>query len=82
VKIIAVTVKRLALLLVLYYREAEERKEEIWKRVAEAAVRNYGAGNGLIRMNNESICGWDKTLITIGQHRPIICVGKGRRDKG
>jgi hypothetical protein len=24
--------------------------------VAEATVRDYGAGNGLVRMDNESIC--------------------------
>jgi hypothetical protein len=37
-------------------KETEERKEEIWKRIAEAAVRNYEIGNGLVRMDNESIC--------------------------
>ena len=37
-------------------KETEERKEEIWKRIAEAAVQNYGVGNGLVRMDNESIC--------------------------
>jgi ubiquinone/menaquinone biosynthesis C-methylase UbiE len=37
-------------------KETEERKKEIWKRVAEAAERNYGSGNGLVRMDNESIC--------------------------
>jgi hypothetical protein len=37
-------------------KETEKRKEEIWKRIAEAAVRNYGVGNGLVRMDNESIC--------------------------
>jgi len=37
-------------------KETEERKQEIWRGVAEAAVRDYGAGNGLVRMDNESIC--------------------------
>jgi enediyne biosynthesis protein CalE5 len=37
-------------------KETEERKEAIWKRIAEAAVRNYEVGNGLVRMDNESIC--------------------------
>jgi ubiquinone/menaquinone biosynthesis C-methylase UbiE len=37
-------------------KETEKRKEEIWKRIAEAAVRNYEVGNGLVRMDNESIC--------------------------
>jgi enediyne biosynthesis protein CalE5 len=37
-------------------KETEQRKQEIWKGVAEAAVRNYASGNGLVRMDNESIC--------------------------
>ncbi|HET7283200.1 MAG TPA: class I SAM-dependent methyltransferase [Nitrososphaeraceae archaeon] len=37
-------------------KESEERKREVWKGVAEAAVRNYGSDNGLVRMDNESIC--------------------------
>jgi enediyne biosynthesis protein CalE5 len=37
-------------------KETEERKEKIWKRIAEAAVQSYGVGNGLVRMDNESIC--------------------------
>jgi hypothetical protein len=37
-------------------KETEERKEEIWRRIAEAAVRNYEVGNGLVRIDNESIC--------------------------
>jgi SAM-dependent methyltransferase len=34
----------------------EERKEEVWRKVAEEATRNYGTANGLIKMDNESIC--------------------------
>jgi SAM-dependent methyltransferase len=34
----------------------EERKEDIWRKVAEGAARNYGTANGLIKMDNESIC--------------------------
>jgi SAM-dependent methyltransferase len=34
----------------------EERKEDIWRKVAEEAVRNYGTANGQIKMDNESIC--------------------------
>lgn len=34
----------------------EERKEDIWRKVAEEATRNYGTTNGLIKMDNESIC--------------------------
>jgi enediyne biosynthesis protein CalE5 len=37
-------------------KETEKRKEEIWKRIAESAEQNYGVGNGLVRMDNESIC--------------------------
>jgi ubiquinone/menaquinone biosynthesis C-methylase UbiE len=37
-------------------KETENRKREIWKKVAEAASK-YGTGdNSIIRMNNESIC--------------------------
>jgi len=34
----------------------EERKEIIWRKVAEEAERNYETVNGRIRMDNESIC--------------------------
>jgi hypothetical protein len=37
-------------------KETEERKEDIWRKVAEEANRNYGTRDGYIRMNNESIC--------------------------
>jgi SAM-dependent methyltransferase len=36
-------------------KETEERKEEIWRKVAEEAARNYGTANGVIKMDNESI---------------------------
>jgi enediyne biosynthesis protein CalE5 len=42
--------------LIALSKETEERKEEIWKRIAETAVQNHGVGNGLVRMDNESIC--------------------------
>ena len=34
----------------------EERKENVWRKVAEEAARNYGTANGLVKMDNESIC--------------------------
>jgi ubiquinone/menaquinone biosynthesis C-methylase UbiE len=34
----------------------EERKEDVWRKVAEEATRNYGTANGLVKMDNESIC--------------------------
>jgi hypothetical protein len=37
-------------------KETKKRKEEVWKRIAESAEQNYGVGNGLVRMDNESIC--------------------------
>jgi len=37
-------------------KETEERKEDVWRKVAEEAERNYGTANGLIKMDNESIC--------------------------
>jgi len=37
-------------------KETEERKEDIWRQVAEEATRNYGTADGLIKMDNESIC--------------------------
>lgn len=37
-------------------KETKERKEDVWRRVAEEAARNYGTANGLIKMDNESIC--------------------------
>ena len=37
-------------------KETEERKEIIWRKVAEEAARNYETVNGRLRMNNESIC--------------------------
>jgi enediyne biosynthesis protein CalE5 len=37
-------------------KETEKRKEDIWRKVAEGAARNYGTANGLIKMDNESIC--------------------------
>ena len=35
-------------------KETEERKETVWRKVAESA-RNYETVDGLIRMDNESI---------------------------
>jgi enediyne biosynthesis protein CalE5 len=37
-------------------KETEQRKEDIWRKVAEEAAKNYGTPDGHIRMNNESIC--------------------------
>jgi ubiquinone/menaquinone biosynthesis C-methylase UbiE len=37
-------------------KEREERKEDIWRRVAEKATQEYGTVNGMIKMDNESIC--------------------------
>ena len=37
-------------------KETEERKEDIWRKVAQEAVQKYGTANGLIKMDNESIC--------------------------
>ena len=37
-------------------KETEERKEDVWRKVAEEAARNYGTANRLIKMDNESIC--------------------------
>jgi post-segregation antitoxin (ccd killing protein) len=37
-------------------KETEERKETIWRKVAEEVARNYGTVNGFIRMDSESIC--------------------------
>jgi SAM-dependent methyltransferase len=34
----------------------DERKEDVLRKVAEEAARNYGTANGLIKMDNESIC--------------------------
>jgi hypothetical protein len=34
----------------------EERKEDVLRKVAEEATRNYGTANGEIKMDNESIC--------------------------
>jgi ubiquinone/menaquinone biosynthesis C-methylase UbiE len=34
----------------------EERKEDVWRKVAQEAARNYGTANGLVKMDNESIC--------------------------
>jgi SAM-dependent methyltransferase len=34
----------------------EERKEDVWRKVAEEAAQNYGTANGLVKMDNESIC--------------------------
>jgi SAM-dependent methyltransferase len=34
----------------------EKRKEDVWRKVAEEAARNYRTANGLIKMDNESIC--------------------------
>lgn len=36
--------------------ETEERKEAVWRKVSEEVTRNYGGANGLIKMDNESIC--------------------------
>jgi ubiquinone/menaquinone biosynthesis C-methylase UbiE/post-segregation antitoxin (ccd killing protein) len=37
-------------------KETRERKEDVWRKVAEEAARNYGTANGLIKMDNESLC--------------------------
>ena len=37
-------------------KETEERKEDVWRKVAKEATPNYGTANGLIKMDNESIC--------------------------
>jgi hypothetical protein len=37
-------------------KETEERREEIWRKVAGEATRSYGTANGVIKMDNESIC--------------------------
>jgi hypothetical protein len=37
-------------------KETEERKEDVWRKVAKEAAPNYGTANGLIKMDNESIC--------------------------
>jgi post-segregation antitoxin (ccd killing protein) len=37
-------------------KETEDRKEIVWRKVAEEAARNYETANGLIRMDNQSIC--------------------------
>jgi ubiquinone/menaquinone biosynthesis C-methylase UbiE len=37
-------------------KETEERKETIWRKVAEEAALIYETVNGLIRMDNESVC--------------------------
>jgi SAM-dependent methyltransferase len=37
-------------------KETRERKEDVWRKVAEEAARNYGSANGLIKMDNESVC--------------------------
>jgi hypothetical protein len=37
-------------------KETEDRKEIVWRKVTEEAARNYETANGLIRMDNESIC--------------------------
>jgi ubiquinone/menaquinone biosynthesis C-methylase UbiE len=37
-------------------KETEKRREEIWRKVAEEATRSYGTANGVIKMDNESIC--------------------------
>lgn len=36
--------------------ESEERKEYIWRKVAECAAISYATVIGSIRMNNECIC--------------------------
>jgi len=35
---------------------AEERKEDVWRKVAQEAARIYGTANGPIKMDNESTC--------------------------
>ena len=37
-------------------KETEERREEIWRKVAEEAEQNYGTANRVIKMDNESTC--------------------------
>ena len=37
-------------------KESEERKKDIWRKVAQEATQKYGTANGLIKMDNESIC--------------------------
>jgi hypothetical protein len=34
----------------------EETKEDVLRKVAEEAAQNYGTANGLIKIDNESIC--------------------------
>jgi SAM-dependent methyltransferase len=41
---------------IVLYKQTEKRKQDIWRKVAEEAARNYGTVNGLIKMDNESIC--------------------------
>ena len=36
--------------------QPEERKDDIWRKVADEATSNHGTANGLIKMDNESIC--------------------------
>jgi hypothetical protein len=50
VKIIVNTVKhypKLSAALIALPKETEERKETIWRKVAEEAARNYETVNGL-----------------------------------
>jgi ubiquinone/menaquinone biosynthesis C-methylase UbiE len=41
---------------IMLSKETEQRKEEIWRKVAEEAARIYGNANGVIKMDNESVC--------------------------
>ncbi len=41
---------------IMLSKETEERREEIWRKVAGEATRSYGTANGVIKMDNESIC--------------------------
>jgi ubiquinone/menaquinone biosynthesis C-methylase UbiE len=37
-------------------KETEEKKGDVWRKVAEEVTRNNGTANGQIKMDNESIC--------------------------
>jgi len=41
---------------ILLSKETEKRREEIWRKVAEEATHSYGTTNGVIKLDNESMC--------------------------
>ena len=41
---------------ILLSKETEKRREEIWRKVADEATHSYVTTNGVIKMDNESIC--------------------------